>query len=157
MMSFAIVSCSSKPKDGAGVSGDDGADDRNVSDKTLTFNPEGSDSGALGIKTVHFDYDKATLTDQARTQLKANAEWIKARPEANIQIEGHCDERGSIEYNLSLGERRAQTVKKFLVGLGIPSNRLSVISYGKEKLLDAGDSEQAHAKNRRANFLPIPK
>jgi len=74
----------------------------------------------------------------------------------NIQIEGHCDSRGSIEYNLALGERRAKSVKAYLVSLGIEANRLNIISFGEEKPLADGDTESAHAQNRRANFVPIP-
>jgi peptidoglycan-associated lipoprotein len=74
-----------------------------------------------------------------------------------LQIEGHCDSRGSIEYNLALGERRAKSVRAYLVNLGVSAKRLSVISYGKEKPIVQGDSEEAMAKNRRANFLPLGK
>jgi peptidoglycan-associated lipoprotein len=87
--------------------------------------------------------------------LKQNAEWIKSNAAVSVQIEGHCDQRGTIEYNLALGERRAQTVRSYLIGLGVPSGRLNIISYGEEKLIAKGDSESDHSKNRRANFVPI--
>ena len=164
ILSLSLISCSNnekKAEETEAVStgtGDDSGEDSNVSEKSLTFNPEGSDSGAIsGLSTVNFDYDKSTLTADAREKLSANADWIKSHTEANVQIEGHCDENGSIEYNLALGERRAQAVKKYLVSLGVDSKRLSIISYGEEKLLSTGDSDAAHAKNRRANFLPIPR
>jgi peptidoglycan-associated lipoprotein len=80
---------------------------------------------------------------------------MKKNPNVNVQIEGHCDARGSIEYNIALGERRANAVKNYMTSLGIPGDRLSVISYGKEKPLNQGDSESAYAANRRANFVPL--
>ena len=106
---------------------------------------------------MNFEYDQARLTTQARRQLAENAEWMRQHPDVTVQIEGHCDERGSIEYNLALGERRAQTVKSYLVSLGMDAKQMTVISYGKEKPLADGDSEEAYAKNRRANFVPLPK
>lgn len=89
--------------------------------------------------------------------MRENAKWLKANSNANLQLEGHCDVRGSIEYNLALGERRAKAAKSYLVGLGVDASRLSVISYGKERLLDEGDSESAHSRNRRVNFVPISR
>jgi len=155
-----LAACGSNQKkssDGASekTSGQNGSD---VTGKAMTFNPTGSDSGAIGgLQTINFEYDKARLTTKARRILAENAEWIKNHSDANMQIEGHCDEHGSIEYNLSLGERRAKSVKRYLVSLGVQSSRLSIISYGEEKLVDTGDSDSAHARNRRANFVPIPK
>lgn len=121
----------------------------------LNFDPMGSDSGRIaGLNTVFFGYDKATLDSQSRSVIATNAEWMKANPNVRVQIEGHCDSRGTIEYNVALGERRANAVKAYLVSLGVAADRLSVISYGKEKPLEMGDSESAWAKNRRANFVP---
>lgn len=128
----------------------------NISAKEMTFDIAGSDSGKIdGLKSVNFEYDKSSLTTVSRKILGENAEWIRSHGTVSLQIEGHCDQRGSTEYNLSLGERRAKTVKEYLVGLGIPSNKLSIISYGEEKPLDPGDSESALARNRRANFVPL--
>lgn len=163
LASFLLVSCSSNSK--KGESGSDGTQSKmsgergsNVTDKDMNFSPEGSDSGAIeGLSTVNFEYDKSRLTTSARRILAENANWIKENKGTNVQIEGHCDERGSIEYNLSLGERRAESVKRYLVNLGVNAKQLSVISYGKEKLLSRGDSEDDHARNRRANFVPIPR
>lgn len=121
----------------------------------MSFDPSGSDSGKIdGLVTVNFEYDKATLTSEAKKKLASNAQWIKSNPKVKVQIEGHCDNRGTIEYNLALGERRAQSVKNYLQGLGVNADQLTVISYGEEKPLVSGDSEQAWSKNRRANFLP---
>lgn len=133
-----------------------GTDDAEVSSDAMAFDPMGSDSGNIpGLNTVNFEYDKARLTSRAKKTLQENAEWIKSHSDINIQIEGHCDSRGSIEYNLSLGERRAKATKDYLVSLGVAPESVSIISYGEEKLLDYGDTESAHAKNRRANFVPL--
>ena len=122
----------------------------------MTFDAAGSDSGKIaGLQTIHFEYDKANLTSQAKKEIQGNVQWMKSSANSSVQIEGHCDSRGSIEYNLSLGERRAQSVKAYMVTLGIPAARLSIISYGKEKPVAMGDSEADMAKNRRANFLPL--
>ena len=92
---------------------------------------------------------------QHRNQkLTGNVAWLNKNTSAKLLIEGHCDQRGSTEYNLSLGERRANAVKAMLVKLGIKENRLSTTSFGKEKLLATGDSEAEMAQNRRANFVP---
>jgi peptidoglycan-associated lipoprotein len=89
--------------------------------------------------------------------LKENAAFLKKNPNMRVQIEGHCDERGTVEYNLALGERRANNTKKYLVFLGIPSDRISTISYGKERPLDKGHHEEAWTRNRRAHIVVISK
>jgi peptidoglycan-associated lipoprotein len=112
-----------------------------------------SDNGkAMGLQTVHFGYDAYTLDAESKTILKANAKILKDKPSVKIQIEGHCDVRGGLQYNIALGEKRANAVKKFIEAEGIAANRVTTISYGKEKLIDAGTTDEAHAKNRRANF-----
>lgn len=127
-----------------------------VENTAMNFDAQGSDSGKIsGLNTVNFEYDKSLLTKDAKEKLAGNAQWMKTNPNVNIQIEGHCDSRGSIEYNLALGERRAKSVKDYMLSLGIPTGRLSIISYGKEKPLAMGDGEADHMKNRRANFLPL--
>jgi peptidoglycan-associated lipoprotein len=108
-----------------------------------------------GLQRVHFDYDQFTLTEAARATLAGNASWLKANPGAKIVIEGHCDERGSDEYNLALGERRALAAKNYLVSLGIGAERLSTVSYGEEQPLDPTRTEEAWAKNRRAEFKVV--
>ncbi|KHD89762.1 MAG: peptidoglycan-associated lipoprotein [Bdellovibrio sp. ArHS] len=121
----------------------------------LSYDPMGSDSGKIaGLETVHFGYDKSSLDASAKKVIASNVEWMKSNAGVKVQIEGHCDSRGTIEYNVALGERRANAVKAYMISLGIPGDRLSVISYGKEKPLDMGDTEAAWAKNRRANFVP---
>jgi peptidoglycan-associated lipoprotein len=153
----------SKPKktdaDGSGANADGAAntsDQPVVADKEITSDAQGSDGGKIqGLYTVNFDYDKSALNSDARKKLADNAEWIKTHTNFTVQIEGHTDERGSVEYNLALGERRAKAVKGYLETLGVESKRMTVISYGEEKPLEAGSSEAAWSKNRRANFVPL--
>ena len=105
------------------------------------------------LVTVHFTFDSYVLDAVAREQLTRNLEWIESHPNVDIQIEGHCDERGTLEYNLLLGERRAKAVKAFLVRRGFSPTSLHTISYGEERPVDPGYSDVAFAKNRRAQFL----
>jgi peptidoglycan-associated lipoprotein len=102
--------------------------------------------------TVYFAYDSSQLDPTALATLKQNAETIKQMPNALIQLEGHCDERGTQEYNLALGERRAMAVRDYLIRLGISGDRLVTISYGEEDPVDPGHNEAAWAKNRRVEF-----
>jgi peptidoglycan-associated lipoprotein len=104
------------------------------------------------LKTVYFEFDKYSLTTQGRDILQRNAEWIKQHPDVSVQIEGHCDERGTLEYNEVLGENRAVNTKKYLISLGVAPDRIYTISYGETLPADAGHSEDAWAKNRRAVF-----
>lgn len=107
----------------------------------------------LVLGNVNFNYDKFELTSTARSILAEHASALRNRPEVNIRIAGHCDERGTIEYNLALGEKRANSVRDYLVSLGVERSRLSTISYGKERPLDSRSNEQAWAQNRRAEFV----
>ncbi len=107
------------------------------------------------FQTVYFDFDKANLKTDARAALDNNYQLLKEVPDAIIKMEGHCDERGTIEYNLLLGERRAHACMDYLIGLGIDPERLSVISYGKERPVDPGHNEDAWSKNRRCEFRII--
>jgi len=160
-LALAIGACSSKKKTedqaGTGTGAESGEAAAPAVDPTpMSFDIAGSDSGNIaGLYTVNFDYDKSALSAASKQKLKDNADWIKKNSNTTVQIEGHCDERGTIEYNLALGERRAQSVRSYLIGLGVPGNRLNIISYGEEKLLSKGDSDSDHTKNRRANFVPI--
>lgn len=105
-----------------------------------------------GAKPVYFDYDSASLRADAIETLKANAQIIKESANRIIQIEGHCDERGTQEYNLALGERRALAVRDFLINLGVSGDRLVTVSYGEEKPAQDGHDESAWRYNRRAEF-----
>lgn len=109
------------------------------------------------LKDIHFDFDKFDIRPGNTVILKENAEILKKYPKVKIQIEGHCDERGTNEYNLALGERRANSTKNYLVSLGISPDRISTISYGEEKPLDPGHNEEAWGKNRRAHTVILSR
>jgi len=102
---------------------------------------------------IHFEFDKSTLTPAAQDSLLRKAEWLREHSDATITIEGNCDERGTNEYNLALGDRRAESAKAFLVDLGIDAARISTISYGEERPIDPRHNEEAWAKNRRDHFV----
>ena len=112
---------------------------------------------AVTLENIHFDFDKFNLKPEARELLKKHADWLARNENQSIVIEGHCDERGTTEYNLALGERRAAEAMKFLVELGIDAKRLKTISYGEEKPLDPGHNEEAWTKNRRDQFILTPQ
>ena len=101
---------------------------------------------------VYFDFDSATLSPVAQDVLRRKAEFLRDNPTVAVTVEGHCDERGTNEYNLALGERRAESVRSYMVDLGVASNRMTAISYGEERPVDTGHTEEAWAKNRRAQF-----
>lgn len=101
---------------------------------------------------IYFDFDKSTLTPAAQENLLRKAEWLRDNPDATVTIEGNCDERGTNEYNLALGDRRAESAKAFLVDLGIDPARITTISYGEERPVDPRHNEEAWAKNRRDHF-----
>ncbi len=102
---------------------------------------------------INFAFDCSALTSESQFVLKQKAEWLEANTDASVTIEGHCDERGTNEYNLALGDRRAQSAKAFLVELGVGESRLNTISYGEERPTDNGHNEQAWTKNRRAHLI----
>ena len=105
------------------------------------------------LKDVYFDFDRYDLRADAREILKANSAWLKANPGAQVQIEGHCDERGTTEYNVALGSRRSESVKDYLVTLGTSADRLSTISYGEEVPVCREQTEDCWQKNRRGTFI----
>jgi peptidoglycan-associated lipoprotein len=112
-------------------------------------------SASSPLKDVFFEFDRYDLRTDARETLKVNAEWLKRNPTARIEIEGHCDSRGTNEYNLALGAKRAQAAKDYLANLGIPGERLSTISYGAEIPVCTEQSENCWSQNRRARFVVI--
>jgi peptidoglycan-associated lipoprotein len=115
---------------------------------------KGQSAGGSGpLKDVFFAFDRYELSPDARAILKANANWLKSNPSAKIQIEGHCDERGTVEYNLALGSKRAEAAKDYLSSLGVAGDRLSVISYGEEIPVCKEQSESCWEKNRRDRFV----
>lgn len=154
-LSLSLVGCSSK-KGSEDTSGDSVISD-SASDMPLELNGSSDDGTAGGLETVFFDFDSSTLSSSARDTLERNAQWLKLSDRVDIQLEGHADERGGIQYNLALGERRARSVRDYLIALGIDGNRITVISYGKEKPVAYGHSESDWSRNRRANFVITAK
>jgi peptidoglycan-associated lipoprotein len=106
------------------------------------------------VRDAYFDYDKANIRADAEQALRKTAEFLKKYPEAKVVVEGHCDERGSTEYNLALGDRRAAAVKEYLVNLGVPAGSINTVSYGKEKPFCMESSEACWQQNRRGHFVP---
>jgi len=109
------------------------------------------------IKDAYFGYDEAALGADAQAALTDSANWLKRNPSYNLLVEGHCDERGTEQYNLALGDRRANTVKQFLMTLGVDAARIRTVSYGEERPFDPGHDESAWAKNRRAHLVLVGK
>lgn len=107
----------------------------------------------LDFAPVQFSYDRFQVADAERAKIEAAAAYLRVNPALTLVIEGHCDERGSREYNMALGERRALAVRAYLIGLGIPAERIQTVSYGIDKPADPGRNEQAWARNRRAEFV----
>lgn len=101
---------------------------------------------------VHFEFDRSRITDEAAAVLQRKAEILRANPDLRVTIEGHCDERGSLEYNMALGQRRAESVRRYLTGLGVQGDMFQTVSYGEERPTAQGSNEQAWAQNRRAEF-----
>lgn len=114
---------------------------------------QGETPAAGPLKDIYFDFDRSDLKPDARATLKANADWLKANPSAQVEVEGHADERGTNEYNLALGAKRAQAAKDYLATLGIAANRLSTISYGEEVPVCKEKTEECWQKNRRDRFV----
>lgn len=150
----SIAACKTAKKSDETTGGNEGGPSSQTIDTGTTGGTADSDSGnAMGLQTVHFPYDAFSLSGEAKGTLKNNAQILKDKPSLKVQVEGHCDSRGGIQYNIALGEKRANAVKKYLEGMGVKGDRVSTISYGKERLIAQGETEEAHAKNRRANFV----
>jgi peptidoglycan-associated lipoprotein len=111
---------------------------------------------ALSLQDVYFDYDSSTLSDVSRSALTENGKMLVANPGRRVTIEGHCDERGTVDYNLALGERRAGAAKEFLVSYGVDGTTLETISYGENRPFSMGHDESAWRSNRRAHFVTTP-
>ncbi|NDE14741.1 peptidoglycan-associated lipoprotein Pal [bacterium] len=142
---FAAVGCTDdKKKTSEAVSGGGSGEPASPTESKTV--------GGVTVSPVYFSFDDYTVNASSQTQLTKMAEQMKANKGTVIQVEGHCDERGSIEYNLALGERRAQAVKNYLTNLGVEPARLSTISYGEERPASEGHDEAAWQKNRRAEF-----
>ena len=114
---------------------------------------QGSDEGTGPLADIYFNYDSADLSEESLATLQSNAEWLNNNQDANVEVEGHCDERGTIEYNLALGAKRARAAREYLVALGVEANRLSTISYGEELPKCPDQNESCWQQNRRSHFL----
>jgi len=115
--------------------------------------PGGTSAAASPLKDVFFEYDNSAIRDDQKAALNEDVAWLKGNARTKITLEGHCDERGTAEYNLALGERRAKAVKDYLIAAGIPGDRMSTISYGKERPFVLGHDESAWKWNRRGHFV----
>jgi len=118
----------------------------------VTAPGENTTDNRQSLQTIYFDFNRSQLTEKAKGILTRHADWLNKHPSAKLEISGHCDQRGSVEYNLALGERRAIKVKQFLLNLGVSNSRMSVVSYGHQKPADPRLNAAAFAKNRRAEF-----
>jgi len=156
---IGLAGCSSKKKPGAqGTGAEGGANplgEQNMGAKSsLEQFQKGTLSGETGPLTdIHFDFNDFTVRPQDGGILRTNATWLTDHAKARVQVEGHCDERGSEDYNIALGAKRAQAAKDYLVTLGVAAERVSTISYGKELPLCTEHEESCWARNRRAHFV----
>ncbi len=126
---------------------------RELAEKEQSAKVQAAAAVEEAVKDIYFDFDKSNIRPDAREVLKANADYFLKNSAASIVIEGNCDERGTAEYNMALGQRRAQEAKKYLINLGVKASAIKAISYGKERPIDPGHDEQAWAKNRRDHFV----
>lgn len=146
-LSLALSACSKKQKQDGDVAGDTAVQTTDL--------PSGPAAGTRieELSVVYFDFDSFSINAESKRLLDANAEWLKANSSRRVQVEGHTDERGTTEYNLALGERRAGAVKDYLASKGVSEAQLSTISYGEERPAVSGSTEGAWAKNRRGEFV----
>lgn len=155
MVALVLAGCPGKKPtpsgEGAGGLGQGG-----LAGGSLDRFKQGMEAGEGGpLKDVHFDYDRYDLRSEDRSVLQHNADWLKQNSSAKVEVEGHCDDRGTVEYNLALGAERAKSVKDYLVTLGIPADRLSTISYGEELPLCHETTEDCWSRNRRAHSVVL--
>jgi len=159
ILSLSLAGCGSSSKKTAAPSTDSSsemtADEGTASN--LEINGD-SDSGKAGaLKTVFFDFNSSTLSGSAKADLDSNVQFLQENSAVTVQVEGHCDERGGVQYNIALGEKRAESTKAYLVSAGIDSSRVSTISYGKERPITFGHDDGAWGQNRRSNFVVLSK
>jgi len=117
----------------------------------FTPNDPSGENGPL--EDIRFEYDRAEISDAARATLEKHALWLQNHRTAKVTVEGHCDERGTVDYNIALGDKRARAVRDYLASLGVAGDRMHTVSLGKERPLDPSSNDQAYAKNRRAHFV----
>lgn len=151
----AMTGCKKKPKAGSGVGGIDGVGGvmgTDVYGEGLGARPDSLTEIASQFGMVYFDFDSAQVNPGERSKVEAVAQYLSSNPNVGVIVEGHCDERGSNEYNLALGERRALAVRAYLVSLGIDAGRIQTKSYGEERPVALGHDDGSWAQNRRAEF-----
>ena len=157
-LTLGITGCGSSKKKANNASGTNASMESSDGSSTEFELNGDSDSGKAGsLQTVTFGFNSATLSSDARSALDNNAQILKNNDDVEVQVEGHCDERGGVQYNLALGENRARAVKQYLVSMGVSSSRISTVSFGKERPIAFGHNESAWSKNRRANFVVTSK
>lgn len=160
-----LAGCASRPAPERAVGGAQAPTDRGAGATVTPYaqagqysvggtSPYGATGGAAGVgRTVYFDFDSAEIRADARPTLEANARYLAANPSVAATLEGHTDERGTREYNIGLGERRADSVRRALTVYGVPAERLRTLSYGEERPADSGHTEESYAKNRRVEIV----
>lgn len=155
VMLLSLVACSSTKTKNGGTDSDAHGEGKN--DYVLELNGDSDSNKAGYLKTIYFDYRSAQITAESKKVLDENVVFLVANTSVELQIEGHADERGSAQFNLSLGEKRAKSVHDYLVARGVDDKKLSVISIGKERPISFGHDEESWSKNRRANFVVTAK
>lgn len=165
---FLAFGCSSKKKGGAGLEGENG--EAGYGEEALgggaqggslalaqqgKYGAEGAGADSGPLHDIHFNYDSFDLDETARQTLQEDADWLKDHPDVRVEIEGHCDNRGTVEYNLALGAKRAAAAKSYLIALGISRDRLTTISYGEELPLCQEETESCWSRNRRVHLVAV--
>jgi len=161
ILALTLASCANTQKKTT-LDNNSGADKAQVDNGAnagiaLELNGDSDSNKAGSLQTVYFDFNSASLVDATKTTLDNNAKFLKANPTVKVQVEGHCDERGGVQFNLALGERRAKGIREYLVAQGVEASRISTISFGKERPVAFGHDEEAWSKNRRGNFVVVAK
>ena len=153
---FLLAACASDPEESAATTstGVSESVESQTEVETPSLDPRSQEWLVVNVgDRVFFDFDKSDLTPEAQATIEAVVAWMRSNPDVTLTIEGHCDERGTREYNLALGERRANSVRSYMEALGIDGSRLSIISFGKERPAVLGSNESAWAQNRRGVFV----
>lgn len=156
LVALLAVGCSTKKPNNSQDAGATGSEGSNAG-LSLELNGSSDSNTAGGLTTVYFDFNSSSIDGATKEAITTNADFLKANTAVDVQVEGHCDERGGKQYNLALGERRAKAVRDQLVAMGVPAKRISTISYGSERPATDGSDESAWSKNRRANFVITAK
>ena len=157
MLSSLLVSllaaCGSQPTKEAAKAPEQKAPAAAAATKPVAVNPLNDPNNILSHRSVYYDFDKSIVKDEYKPMVKAHSEYLVGHASAKVQLQGNCDERGSREYNLALGQRRADSVKQLMEAEGVPAAQVSTVSYGSEKPRAAGHNEEAWAQNRRTDIV----